>query len=446
MGLYSNFLIWNEGTKSLEFIHSSAENFIRNLNIKQDKIAEGDEEKFFSDYRNHESVARLYMDLIGSATHPYWTEVGIEINKWDNLTSDSAERGSFMSNLENVGNEGHVPDGILVRYFRRHGLRHFSRAAREQSLDDPVWKDFIQRLVLPSDSAFGAFLLSDTDDWFWNHFPRRRVDTPLFGSSRSCLHLEGGRLRILPSHILAWLPVFDGCDRECSTSTRDTAGAHDCVQLLKDMCTRGGNFEDYVPGENRFTLIQRSPVPAHALHLACSCENAGAVRAILNAAKLLSPNALSEMLRSNTQLYSFPLFITIELRNVTIASILLEADRQPVSENVETSGAEGLPFTYTSSQWNLKQENYLYVHFKQQTLEHEYLKYKNILEYDLILMEAVKAFEEEDMLTLLKVARPENITERLRTWMGKNRSNSGHATSIWFFVTTAECLDCRSFE
>ncbi|KAL8792542.1 MAG: hypothetical protein Q9195_004841 [Heterodermia aff. obscurata] len=378
MGLCFNFLVLNDKTKSVEFAHSSTKNFIRNLNMKQSKLAKGNEERFFSDYRNHESIAKLYMNL------------------WNNYFSDSSEKREIKKYFGDIRTEKHASCGILVSYFTIHELTHFPKAARKRSLDDPVWRDFKQRLVLPSDSAFGVFLLNNADNWFGHYnIPRERKH------SKSCLHSEGGRLKILPSHILACLPVFDEYDGVSSISTRDTAGAHDCVKLLKDMCTLRGNFEDYVIAKNLSFRMSREPEHAHALHLACSFENAGAVRAILNAAKLLSPNALSEMLRSNTQSYSFPLFITIELRNVTIASILLKADRQPVTENAETSGAEGLS-TYTSSQWNLKQKNLRYKDFK----------HKEILKYEPILMKAAHDLKEEDVLTLLKVARPENINTK----------------------------------
>ncbi|MCJ1470251.1 hypothetical protein MMC07_008896 [Pseudocyphellaria aurata] len=391
MRLCSNFLILNDKWKSLEFVHSSARNFIRDLNMKQDKLAEEDEEKFFSDHRNHESVARLYMDLIGSAMHPYWTEVGIEINKWNEYAIDSTEMFSVMQNLEDIGFKGHAPDGTLAAYFATHGLTHFPKAARKRSLDDPVWKDFIHRLVLPSDSAFGAFLLDETDEWFsFSDIPHLRKD------SRWCLHSEGGRLRILPSHILARLPVFDTDDCVSSTSTRDTDEAHDCVELLKDMCTLGGNFKDDVrrgvwarPTHPIFEELQ--PIQANALQLACVFDNVGAVRAILRAAKLSSPNTLSEMLRSTTQIYSYPLFYAMQRQNVTIASILLEADRQPVSGNAETGGPDGLSFTYTSSQWELETGT-----------------------REPLLKTAVELLKQEEMLSLLKVAQPEDINQRYK--------------------------------
>lgn len=407
MRLCSDFLFLNTAG-FLEFVHSSALNFIRDLNMMQDKLAEGDEEKFFSDHRNHESVARLYMDLIGSATHPYWTKVGIEMKKWNDLTHVRAEGHTVMKNLLVLGNEGHAPDGILAAYFMIHGLTHFPKAARKRSLDDPIWKDFIQRLVLPFNSVFGAFLLSDSDSWFSDSLVGSKRQ---HNDSRCCLHWEGrnpillffngpatdlhsvGRLRILPSHILACLPVFDEYDRVSSTSTSDTAGAHDCVELLKDMFTLGGNF-DHIIRDPRTLRFGHYSIPraANALHLACSFENAGAVHAILSAAKLLSPNSLSEMLRSRTREDDPPLGIAITCQNVTIASILLEADRQPVSENTETGGLDGLSSTYTSSQWALDIAGFF--------------GHRPILDH------AVRLFEEKQMLSLLKVARPENINAK----------------------------------
>ncbi|KAL8795916.1 MAG: hypothetical protein Q9195_001660 [Heterodermia aff. obscurata] len=209
MRLCSNFLIWNERKESLESIHSSAENFIRNLNMKQDKIAKGDEKKFFSDHRNH--------------------EMGIEINKWNHYGS------SITRNLKDIRNERHASNGILAAYFTMHGVTHFAQAARKRRIDDSIWKDFIQCLVLPPDSAFGAFLLNNIDGWFIRrslrtHRTRNR-------SGQSCLHMKSDRLRILSSHILACLPVFDEYDRVSSISARDTAGAHDWVELLGDIFT-----------------------------------------------------------------------------------------------------------------------------------------------------------------------------------------------------------------
>ena len=386
MRLCSDFLFLN--TKGfLEFVHSSALNFIRDLNMEQDKLAEGDEEKFFSDHRNHESIARLYMDLIGSATHPYWTQMGIEMNKWNDYAHAHDSREGRLIIQKFITNKGLALDGNLAAYFARYGLTHFSNAARKRSLDDPIWKDFIRRLVLPSDSAFGAFLLNQTD---------ALISEPIWGKyhprfdSRSSLRLEGGRLRILPSHVLACLPVFDEYDHVPSTSTRDTSGALSYVEFLKDMCTLGGNFEDALLE----MYYDKQPTEITALHLACDRRNPGAVRAIIYAAKLLlSTNTLSEMLRLSDRTGMSPLGIAIFVRNVTIPSMLLEADRQPVSVNADPGGLEVLSSTYTSSQWETLMWN------ESRPMEDPIP----------LSFAALFVFDEKDMLSLLKVARPENI-------------------------------------
>ena len=393
MPLCSNFLTLNDGTGHLQFVHSSARHFIRELNMKQDKLAKGKEEKFFSDQRNHESVARLYMDLIGSATHPYWNKVGFEMDKWNDHPLDSKERHPVMGNLKTIGTKGHAPNGILAKYLMKYGLSHFPKAARKRSLDDPIWKDFVQHLVLSSDSAFGAVLLDRTDNWFLIPvLPFMRLP-----ESRSCLLLEGRRFRILSSHILACLPVFDEYDCLSATSTRNTAGARDSVELLKDICTVGGDPEAKRVGLPIYygdNLGDEGPIEANALHIACRFYNEGAVRAILHAAKLSSPNTLSDILCSRTRQQSFPLLIAIHGSNATIASILLEADRQLVSKNAQTGGPEGMSSTYTSSQWELACGfGYPYVS-------------------DTILVYAIERLKEEEILSLLKIAGPENINAR----------------------------------
>ncbi|KAI9888557.1 MAG: hypothetical protein M1814_006827 [Vezdaea aestivalis] len=386
MPLCSNFLHLNAETEDLEFVHSSAQNFVRGLNMQQDKLAEGDEETFFSDHPNHESVARLYIDLVGTAMHPYWTKVGIEIYKWNDFAHGSSEGRSIIRNLEDIGKWEATSDDVLVAYFVRYGLAHFRQAARKRSLDDPIWKEFIQRLVLPSDSAFGAFLLNMSD---YNLLPYN-CNLSYGDNRKSSLRLEGGRLTILPSRVLACLPVFDeyDCVSPTTISTRNTAKAHDFLELFKDMCTPGGNFQDDVSKDSRLRFQSRQPIEANALHLACIFENPGAVRAILYAAKLLSPDKLNEMLRYTTRHCKFPLDIAIHRPNFTIASLLLEADRQPVRVNAESDGSEGLSFKYTSLQWDLGAEK------------------QNMFP---IIIDAVETLEDEEMLSLLKVAGPECI-------------------------------------
>ena len=437
MRLCSNFLILNDETKSLEFIHTSAYNFIRDLNMKQDKLAEGGEEKFFSDYRNHESIARLYMDLIGSAAHPYWTKIGIEMNKWKSHAFDSIEVRSIIQGLAGIGRTGDASDSILATYLMAYGLQHFPNAAQKPSLDDPIWKGFIERLVQSSDSVLGALLLNNTDTWFFdNSFKWWWTN---LSDGRSCLDLVDGQLRILSSHILACLPVFDEYDHVCSTSTRDTAGAPKFVELFQDMCTLGGHFEDTLAAQQLAASLEGPPLEANALQLACTFDNAGTVRAILHAAKRLPSNTLNTMLRSRTESCSYPLDIAIEHRNVTIASMLLEVDRQVVDQAAGTEGPESPSPRYISSQWELR------------------IRFGNFGTGD-ILRKAVMGFQQTEMLRLLEVAWPEDInaydgegetllnfmlahkinevwapsppTQRVRTLIWKHRSISGRTTKI----------------
>ena len=184
MRLFFNFLIWNEKTiilndetiilndetKTFEFVHNSTKNFIRNLNMKQNKIAKRNEKKFFSNHRNHENVVKLYMNLIKSTTYSYWIEMNIEINKWNNYVDDSSEERSIERSFENFENRKHASHDILTSYFKRHELTHFLKAARKRNFDDSVWENFIQRLIFFFDSTFDAFLLNNIDYWYRHFF------------------------------------------------------------------------------------------------------------------------------------------------------------------------------------------------------------------------------------------------------------------------------------
>lgn len=172
-----------------------------------------------------------------------------------------------------------------------HGLTHFVKAARKRSLDDPIWKEFVHRLVLTSNSALVTILLNRGDDYI-----EPRVSNRIAFYVRSCARSESGKLRILPSHLLVCLPVWDENDYADGFSVLDVFMTHDRVELLKDMYTIAGNFDSrliwyrrhplQVPKHRRwFELGGYYPKEVNALHLACVYENTGAVRAVLHATK-----------------------------------------------------------------------------------------------------------------------------------------------------------------
>ena len=405
--LCSNFLALKSMTGSLEFVHSSALNFVRDLNMSQEKLAEGDEERFFSDQRNHESVARLYIDLARSSTHPYWAMMNIGMSKWRDCPRDTVEGRQFMRAMSETGYKATTTNSELVVYFTKHWPKHFVEAARKQSINDPIWKDFIQHLVIPSDSAFGAFLLSTSYIPFGTypklyHNPFRIMNFKLHfrgkGGGRCCLRLENGQLTVLPSHVLACLPVFDDYD-VMSMVTRDTTRAGDCHELLKDMYMLGGNFPDYA-------RLDPKPAEATALHLACVYDNEAGVRTILDTAKLSSPEILSQMLRTSTRLLSFPLGIAILHRNVKIAAMLLEADRKRVDRDPSLGGRGGLAHQYTSTQWVLRGGRWV-LGGGGWVLRGGFF-YKS----ESVLVHAVMRLPEDEMSYLLGVARPEDINVR----------------------------------
>ena len=187
----------------------TARHFMRRLDVDQKKAAREGEEMALSDARTHGSVAALYHDALSSTKH--WTILRLVMSDWRKYDENSPDDGSFPRKLEIYDEDS--SEILLIWYLARYGLRHHHLATKNKSSPETSCKTVIDELITPSQSTYALMLLFNegVNDRIWdepveglgNHFLMETKPWTL-----SCLHIEQGKLQVLPWHIIACLNAY----------------------------------------------------------------------------------------------------------------------------------------------------------------------------------------------------------------------------------------------
>ena len=233
--LHANFLYEDPTTEGLRFVHGSARSFVIDLALDGKSAAKDSDERAFSDRRNHVAIASLYMDILQLSTHPFWAGSGFNPSKWlhlldwhppDELVGISRvvavasiqerrrkQRRAWNGDLgsHEIGTRSAPFHAYIVRY----GLRHCASAVVHQSILDPVWRDFVDKILIRRASAL-PFALAMEQDQLKFRFQISKSFKVFLGLSDhfDSRFVFGGAYRsgLLPAHLLVILGLLRAYD------------------------------------------------------------------------------------------------------------------------------------------------------------------------------------------------------------------------------------------
>lgn len=187
--------------------------------------------KVFPDARTHGSVAALYHDVLSSTKHGSFLR--LDMSDWRKYDENSPDDGSFLLKLEIYDEDS--SEILLIWYLARYGLRHHHLATKNKSSPETSCKTVIDELITPSQSTYALMLLFNegVNDRIWDE-PVEGLGKHFLAETKpwtlSCLHIEQGKLQVLPWHELACLNAYAlMITQNLSFTTRVNTSDH-CIQ------------------------------------------------------------------------------------------------------------------------------------------------------------------------------------------------------------------------
>ena len=314
--LFSDFLEEDRSSGHLQFVHNAAKAFISQICREQGNDCENDDEAS-AVRRNHRPVAELYIDVMKSSNHPYWSELKIFPPDWKQAAR-SCEESNRLKESINHWLGGFRPSGKpSTRYLCEFGLQHCASAAGMRSMSDPLWLEVIERVIMEPNSAFAFCLVADSPIKIGASFSLR----PVFRE-------EAGRLELLYAHVLAGLDIIDEedllelqkskddlCDRQESSSK-----SRDKMQKYRNMFKHSGYTASNLRSPIKFLAWET------ALQIAHRENNPAAIRFLLEITILLDPHSIDTLLLCKNDKFTL-LHESILLGKINCAKALLEFEK-----------------------------------------------------------------------------------------------------------------------
>ncbi|KAL8786151.1 MAG: hypothetical protein Q9195_008330 [Heterodermia aff. obscurata] len=346
----------------LRFVHNSARKFILNMTANQGSGREGEDEKQFSDKANHLSIANLYVETIGSCTHPYWQAMGLEPANWRHLGTNTPQAKRLYQDIGKFQAPHYQGTAVLSTgkfpfyfYLAQYGMDHYAYAAKatKTSVLDPLspWNDVIDRILLSPTSALGFFLMATgcvsgvrMSIKGWRSLGPKEVRNSVKGER--FLRKTNGLVELLPSHVLARLQVFSENDIDRIQNAPEELDKIFQRGILQHAADVGGTLPKY-PGSPFNTGSQGT-----AMHHGCESDNVPFVRLLLVAAKAKPNEAIGGILHKTVDDFA-PFSTAINNSAIDTAQVLLSESRTRKQESRARTVAEPPAEQYTSALWSL---------------------------------------------------------------------------------------------
>lgn len=323
--LFSGFLEEDRSSGYLQFVHNAAKAFVSQICREQGNVCENDDEAS-AVRRNHRSVAELYIDVMKSSNHPYWSELEIFPSDWK-YAARSCEESNRLKESINYWRGGLRSSGQpSTRYLCTFGLRHCASAAGVQSMSDPLWHQVIERVIMEPKSAFAFSLMADS----------LIASGASFSLPQMMFREEAGRLELLYAHVLAGLNIINEEDLlELQKSEDDSRDRQKSSAISRDKMSKYRNMFKHA---GYTALDSQSPneflARETALHRACRNDNPAAIRFILEITSSLDPNSIETLLFSKNGRFT-ELHEVILLGKINCAKALLEFEKQQIANAID---------------------------------------------------------------------------------------------------------------
>ncbi|KAI1451725.1 hypothetical protein F4805DRAFT_74695 [Annulohypoxylon moriforme] len=391
--LYSNFLETDEDG-FLRFSHYSARIFVLHVAHEPEPGTMEDDPQEFSMRRNHLSMIKLYINLIGNQKHPFWEKLQVIPSNWTDVESDRLHQDlERWASWDSPG---------FHRYLTKYGLQHCDKVAERRSIFDPDWINVLDQVVLSPDSAFGFSMIAELYDDGELHngddIPFLSVHSGRVGGCTMREH--DGHLEVLYSHVLAQLDLINEQDlqriRSGFSSTESSGDDPHVIRqklLFKHISCVGNSFSYW-----KNNIENRENDGATALQIACVRRNPVAVDVILQAVHNLSDYPADENFLTYSGRYGSPICITTtcsrkdHVMSHRIASLLLNFEKtwRPTISNGPHLSHDHV--TFSSEQWNLYAQH----------------------DTRMVLFHVMIALEESEICDLLGISKPSEFNCRCR--------------------------------
>ena len=362
--LFSDFLEVDRSSGHLQFVHNAAKAFVSQICLEEGNFCENDDEAI---RQNHRSVAELYIDVMKSSNHPFWSELGIFPSDWKHAARSYKESSRLEESIEMWESSRFDPfeKRPSIMYLCGFGLRHCASAAGKQSMFDPLWHQVIESVIMEPNSAFAFSLMAGSLIANGALYPLKRM-----------FREEAGLLELLYGHVLAELNIINDEDllelQKSEDDLRDwqksSPNPRNKTSMYRNMFRHGGYAAFNLQSPSKFLALRT------ALEIACSNNNPTAVRFILEITSSLDPQSVDTLLLGKNSICP-PLQEAILDGYMNCAKALLEFEKQQIANAIYNK-----PF-------KSKQ-------FKQRTLQL-----------------CMRFLEEDDVCSLLELAIPIDIDE-----------------------------------
>ena len=122
-------------------------------NVASKEVLVTKNEEAFAMKQNHLSIAELYIDVMESSDHPYWRTMKIYPSDWKHAARSYEASDRLDKSVVQWQAELSKFPGPSSTYLCEFGLRHCQSAAEKQSMSDPLWHRFIERVLMEPKSA-----------------------------------------------------------------------------------------------------------------------------------------------------------------------------------------------------------------------------------------------------------------------------------------------------
>jgi Arc/MetJ family transcription regulator len=304
----------------LYWVHASARAFVSEMPVKQSmqRVETGGSDLEFNERSSHSIIADIFLKVVGNWNHRLWT------CEWTHKTDHHCTPDRFIVRANDCRARDWIlslerPNSLytsyndLLDYLIKWGWQHCRLAARQASIFDPLWNEVLNQVLISPMSAFIIMVLRQDTDWARHH--------PFFLQP----HPESGELRILFSHVIAWLNIIHEDDiPKLFSPTADPQ----IRQHFESSAHVGGLLTIELQKETRALLdenVTDTYYCASALELAVLERNEAAVELILQIRK---PKGKSSGYYSQESPYvemdSKVLWLAAAMKMYAIVTLLLE--------------------------------------------------------------------------------------------------------------------------
>ena len=318
----------------LQFVHNAAKAFVSQICREEGNVCENDDDAS-AVRRNHRSVAELYIDVMKSSNHPYWSELGIFPSDWKHAARSCEESNRLKRSLDHWESRLNHFGKPSTMYLCEFGLRHCASAAGKQSMSDPLWHQIIERVIMEPNSAFAFSLMAGS-----------LINKGASYSLKKIFREEAGRLELLYAHALAGLNIINDEDLlELQKSEDDLRDWQKSSPKLRDKTSKYRNMFKHA-GYTAFNLQSPSKFLAlqTGLQIACNNNNPAAIHFILEIIFSLDPHSIDTLLLGKNS-RSTPLQDAIWYGHLNCAKALLEFEKQQIADATYSKPYKSKQFT-----------------------------------------------------------------------------------------------------